>query len=196
MFTGTNEQIKVKLYPYMQDTYFMEREFINLFDTYYEEIRKFNVPPEFLEKFYSYLTLNKEMLVLFENRLHYYELPLVTKPVTNTLFPTMINFFTTLKPTTFVEYVTILYTFEHFKISLYRELTVLARVFGDKDTLFVAEKFLYENIEFQRWFFEHIPEATLFTLEYEKVPVPRTVWEFAKELELVSITSPYTIPTN
>ena len=194
MFTGTpSELFKERFVNYLKDIYFMEYKFNEMLDLYAEGTKKFKEFPEYQEWFYKNVDTFKLDLKNIEERLTFYNVPReLPNEFPISFIPTVVNYFTTVKPFTFMEYVTNFYAFGQFKIGVYRLLTTMAYAYGDKETLKIAEHNLHDNIEAQRWIFKHMPEVCLYSLQYEKIPIPPFAWEFAKELELVGT---YTWPT-
>jgi ferritin-like metal-binding protein YciE len=187
--------LKERFVNFVQDVFVMENMLIKPVERYTEEFKKIKNFPEFQAKMYNYIDMNKKQITRIEDRVKFYnKQPVIGKFTPDSFVSEFVNCFTTVRPEPFAGYVNNFYAIEHFKIGLYRLLTTMAQAVGDKETLRVAEFNLRENIEIERWVFEHIPEVCLYTLEFEKIPVPQTTWDFAKQLELVGITSPYTTP--
>ncbi len=196
MFNGpTNELLKEKFLNFVQDVYLMEKTLTKPVELYTEEFKKFKEFPEFQAKMYQFNDINKQQIARIDERIKFYgKSPVVEQFMPKPFVSNFVNCFTTFKPETFAAYVNNFYAIEQFKIGTYRMLTTMAQAVGDKEMLRIAELNLRENIEIERWVFEHLPEVTLYSLEFEKIPVPPTAWDFAKQLELVGITSPFVTP--
>lgn len=199
MFTpSTNPEFKEKFAGYLRDIYTIENRFSNMLETYGEELATFKEFPEFRSKVYQCAEMCREHTSHILSRLEFYKVPPPFeavpiegkgKPVQFSPYISPVaNCLMTVKPETLAGFATTWYTFGHFKIASYRLLTTLARTFGDREVVSLAEEHLREEIETQRWLFEHLPEIGLYNLQYDGIPVPQNAWEFARQPELVGTT--------
>lgn len=191
---NTSEQLKEKLVAHIQDVYVMEQEFGKMLDSFDKPITEFKRFPEFRARVLGCLDECKEHTTHMRELLDFYKVQVPTgRKFSSPFFGNFITFFSTLKPVSFSDYATTLYTFTQFEIAQYRMLTTLALACGDNETIRIAEEHLRTEIETQRWLFERLPEVCLYSLEYEGVNVPQNSWESARQLELVG--SAATFPT-
>lgn len=202
---NANRQLKEKFAPYLMDIYAIENRFSGILASYGEQLASFKEFPEFRSKVYQWAEMCKEHTNHIVPRLASYNLRLPQETGTvgasvgdkekglpfSPYTSPVVDCLTTVKPETLAGFATTLYTFGNFKIASYRLLTTLAQTLGDNEVIRLAEEHLREEIEAQRWLFEHLPEIGLYNLQYEGIPVPQNAWEFAKQLELVGTTITY-----
>lgn len=200
MFTpNRNTEFKEKFVGYLSDVYAIENRFSNMLETYGEQLATLKEFPEFRAKVYQCAEICREHTNHILPRLEFYNVrptieagPVEGKEKPLSLSPyisPVANCLTMVKPETFAGFASTLYTFGHFKIASYRMLTTLAQTFGDQEVVRLSEKHLREEIETQRWVFEHLPEIGLYNLQYDSIPVPQNAWESARQLERVGTTS-------
>lgn len=202
MFTpNTNPEFKGKFVGYLRDIYSIENRFNRTLESYGEQLATFKEFPEFRAKMYQCAEMCKAHANHILPRLKFYNIEppaeAVTlegteKPVSFSLYISpLVNCMTMVKPETLISFATTWCAFGQFKIASYRILTTLAQTFGDEEVVRFAEEHLREEIDTQRWLFEHLPEIGLHNLQYEGIPVPQNAWGFARQLELVGTTSIY-----
>ena len=190
-----NEQLKEKFVNYIRDIYAMEDRSNYTLEQYGEQLKDFKEFPEFRARLYKHLEMTKEHTAHIASRLQFYK---VQPPTLDNSFSAytspLLSYFQTVKPTSWVAFASTWFTMEQFKISSYKVLSTLAQAYGDNDTVRFAEEHLREEIEMQRWIFEKLPEVCLYTLQFERVNVPPSAWEFVKQSEPVGTTPSFPIP--
>ncbi len=196
MFTSThNEQLKEKFVNYIRDIYAVEARSNDTLEQYGEQLKNFKEFPEFRARLYKHLEACKEHMGHIRSRLQFYNVQPATLDYTVTPYTSpLLSYFPTVKPTTWVSLASTWLMMEHFKVASYRVLITLAQAHGDTETVRFAEDHLREEIEMQSWIYEKLPEICLYTLQFERINVPNTAWEFIRQLEPVGTTPNFPIP--
>lgn len=196
---NTNPKFKENFVAYLRDIYTMESHFSQTLNSYGERLSTFKEFPEFRAKMYQCVEMCKEHTNHILPRLEFYNVrpPIKgtegreqSQPFSSFTSP-MLRCIDMVKPETPSAFATTWYTFGHFKIASYKLLTTLARTFGDEEVVRLAEGHLREEMETQRWLFEHMPEIGLYNLQFDGIPVPQSAWEFAKQSDLVGTSADF-----
>lgn len=177
----------------------MESRFSQTLESYGESLAAFKEFPEFRARVYRCAEICKEHTNQILPRLEFYNArpPMIGgeskgKPQQFSAFTSpMLNCMDMVKPETPAGLATTWYTFGHFKIASYKLLTTLAQTFGDEEVARLSERHMHEELETQRWLFEHLPEIGLFNLQYEGIPVPQNAWEFAGHAAMVGTSADF-----
>ena len=74
------------------------------------------------------------------------------------------------------------YVSEQMEIAQYLQLITVAQAMGDMDTVRVAQLNLRDEMNMQQWLVQHIPEATLRSLEREGVQLPAGAMQNAQNV--------------
>lgn len=86
------------------------------------------------------------------------------------------------------------YMIEHLEIGSYMMLITMARAFGDEETVRACEMNLRDEVEMQAWLAQHLPEATLLSLEQDGITIPQTAWALAKSAQASGIEGMFPAP--
>ncbi|MBF6612495.1 MAG: ferritin-like domain-containing protein [Chloroflexi bacterium] len=196
---NTNPKFKENFVAYLTDIYTFESTFSKTLESYGERASAFKDFPEFRARIYQCAEMCKEHSKHLLPRLEFYNVrPSVKATDTKEQSRTFSSFTSPIlscmdmvKPETLAGFATTWYTFGHFKIASYKLLTTLARTFGDEEVARLSERHMHEEMETQRWLFEHMPEIGLFNLQNEGIPVPQNAWAFVREPDLVGTSAAF-----
>lgn len=168
---GTDDQIRTKLLPHIQNAYALENQIAEALEKHVSETADF---PDVQAKIQEHLEVTKQHRDRMVQRLSAYgESPSAIKDIGSSLMGNMMGLMAGMRPDTIARIARDEYVTEHLEIAAYTLLATTARAFGDEETARVAELNLQDEVEMQQWLLQNMPDVCLRSLAQEGYSVPQ-----------------------
>ncbi len=167
---ATTEDTRKKLIGYVEDIYALESHLVQVLQDHLKDAQ--NVPM-FQQKIEQHLRETELHRDRMEQRLNALggSKPGLKTTMTNILGQ-MLGGLAGTRADTLVKNARDDYASEHLEIASYVELITLAQSVGDVDTVRAAQLNLRDEVAFQQWLIQHLPEAMVQSLQRDGVQVP------------------------
>jgi ferritin-like metal-binding protein YciE len=169
-FMATTEDTRKKLIGYVEDIYALESHLVQVLQDHLKDAQ--NVPM-FQQKIEQHLRETELHRDRMEQRLNALggSKPGLKTTMTNILGQ-MLGGLAGTRADTLVKNARDDYASEHLEIASYVELITLAQSVGDVDTVRAAQLNLRDEVAFQQWLIQHLPEAMVQSLQRDGIQVP------------------------
>ncbi len=167
---ATTEDTRKKLIGYVEDIYALESHLVQVLQDHLKDAQ--NVPM-FQQKIEQHLRETELHRDRMEQRLNALggSKPGLKTTMTNILGQ-MLGGLAGTRADTLVKNARDDYASEHLEIASYVELITLAQSVGDVDTVRAAQLNLRDEVAFQQWLIQHLPEAMVQSLQRDGIQVP------------------------
>lgn len=185
-------KLQDKLVKYIEDAYSMENQLVEALEKQVSLTSEF---PTIQVRIRQHLAETEQHRQRMEARLAAYnKKPSAVKGALSAFMGTTQGFVSGTRADPLAMAVRDDYMIEHLAIGSYTMLITIARAFGDEETVRACELNLRDEVEMQAWLAQHLPEATLRSLEKDGITIPRTAWALAQAAQAAGIHGMFTTP--
>jgi ferritin-like metal-binding protein YciE len=173
-----DEALRDKLIGLLQDAYAMENQIAEVLEKQVKDTKQY---PDVRARIQEHLNATTQHRARVEGRLRAHgKQPSTVKGLLSALFGNMQGALGGTRSHELMMNARDDYVLEHFEIAMYGILLSVAQLFGDEETVSVAEENLGDEVVMAQWLQHHVTQATYLSLEQERITVPIEMWQRAQ----------------